>query len=82
MILDGFRQWLRTMWTGKRLPMAEPSCLWTGNDLDELRHLIETADPRDPKTLEQIAARLGRTDRGERKEKATAQNFRAQASCA
>ncbi len=34
----------------------------TGADLEELKRLIETADPRDPQILEQIAARLGQTN--------------------
>jgi hypothetical protein len=32
------------------------------SDLERLKHLIENADPSDPRTLEEIAARLGQTD--------------------
>lgn len=63
MTLDGFRQWLRTMWVSKPRAVAAPTPLQTSDDLDELKHLIETADPRDPQTLEQIAALLGQVDR-------------------
>lgn len=51
------------MWVGRPRPAAAPAPLQTGDDLDELEHLIETADPRDPQTLEQIAALLGQIDR-------------------
>lgn len=62
MTLGAFRQWLRTMWSGSTLPAAIPVHAETSDDLDELKSLIETADPGDPQTLEQIAARLGQTD--------------------
>ena len=63
MMLDSFKQWLRAIWVGKPLPLAAPAPLQTSDDLDELKHLIETADPRDPQTLEQIAVLLGQIDR-------------------
>jgi hypothetical protein len=56
------KQWLRTLWTGTPLPRAVPRPPQTCADLEELKRLIETADPRDPQILEQIAARLGQTD--------------------
>lgn len=56
------KQWLRTLSAGTPPPRAAPMPSEVGADLEDLRRLIETADPRDPQILEQIAARLGQTD--------------------
>ena len=56
------KQWLRTLWADRPLRGVAPLPPQAGADLEELKRLIETADPRAPEILEQIAARLGQTD--------------------
>lgn len=57
------KDWFYSIWTGRPRPRVDQIAPLSDDDPDKLKQLIEHGDPADPRTLEQIAALLGQSDR-------------------